>query len=196
MADLIVSLKEWADWVVVDSPPLLAVADASACARWADGILMVTRGGSSTRDAAKKGREMLDKVGARVVGVAVWGLEEAGSRGGYGYYYDGYYGGYYYSDYYNKDLIGGAMVGRRSGKPGKPDSGAKGFLEPAVASEATDIRIYEPVVSRGRRAAEFIGRVMAGVLAFVVVVAVIAVVVYFLDQAFGWGILAMLGALR
>ena len=80
MSELIEGLKEWADWIIVDSPPLLAVADTAAVARWADGVLMVTRGGVSTREAARRGHEMLEKVGARVIGVAVWGLEGDGER--------------------------------------------------------------------------------------------------------------------
>jgi capsular exopolysaccharide synthesis family protein len=91
MSALIKTLEGAADWVIIDSPPLLAVADAATVARWADGVLMVTRGGVSTRQNAQKGRDMLDKVGARVVGLALWGLEEA--RGGYGYYYNYYHKG-------------------------------------------------------------------------------------------------------
>jgi capsular exopolysaccharide synthesis family protein len=75
MSNLVASLRDLADWVVVDTPPLLAVADAAATARWADGVLMVTRGGASTRGAAQRGREMLEKVGARILGVVVWGFE-------------------------------------------------------------------------------------------------------------------------
>ena len=68
MSLLIDDLKEWADWIIIDSPPLLAVADAAAIARWVDGVLMVSRAATSTRESARKGREMLDKVGAHIVG--------------------------------------------------------------------------------------------------------------------------------
>jgi succinoglycan biosynthesis transport protein ExoP len=192
MSDLLESLKEWADWVIIDSPPLLAVADAAAIARWVDGVLVVTRGGTSTREAAKKGREMLEKVGARVSGVAVWGLEESAGARGYGYYYDGYYSGYGYAEYYNRG-VEGAESGRRRKKGA--DSGAQG---PAglQATGAGAAEVYIPAQSPGRRAAEFIGRLMAGVLAFVVVLAIVAIVVYFLDGYFGWGIVGMLGAVR
>jgi len=178
MHEIIDSLKEWADWIIVDSPPLLAVADATAVARWADGVLMVTRGGVSTRDAARKGHEMLDKVGARIVGVAVWGLDVAGATGAYGNY-GGYYGGYYYGQY--SAVESGRSKGRR------PDSGAKAavFDTPGTAQQ-----LFVPEKSGGRRAAEFIGKVMAGVLAFVAVLALLALVVYFADTAFNWGVVA------
>jgi hypothetical protein len=193
MADLIESLKEWADWIVVDSPPLLAVADAAAIARWADGVLMVTRGGTSTREAARKGREMLEKVGARIIGVAVWGLEEAASGRGYGYYYDGYYGGYsggyHYYGYYTP-----TETGRSKRKAKTADSGARG---PAMDLDAPrDPELYIPDKSIGRRVAEAIGRVMAGLLAFLVVAIVILAVMYFVDQALSLGLFnAVLGAL-
>jgi succinoglycan biosynthesis transport protein ExoP len=197
MAELIRNLGEWADWVVVDSPPLLAVADASAFARWSDGVLMVTRGGVSTRQSAKTGREMLEKVGARVVGVVVWGLEDGPAGGGYGYY-DGYYGSYYYHGYYSQQPTEGGRSGKRKRK--SYDSGAKavaGAADPETA-DATDraLGIYIPEKSLGRRVAEGIGRAMGVVVAMIVVLAIVAVVVYLLDGYFGWGLMGLLGAGR
>lgn len=84
MQRLFDSLAEWADWIVVDAPPLLPVADASVVARWADGVLVVSAAGSSTRESAKRSREMLQSVGARLMGVVLWGPSptgRAGSRG-------------------------------------------------------------------------------------------------------------------
>jgi receptor protein-tyrosine kinase len=187
MKELIESLEEWGDWVIIDTPPLLAVADPAAVARWADGVLVVTRGGQSTRDAAKKAREMLEKVGAKIIGTVVWGLEEGPGGRGYGYYGYGYgYGGYYYySDYYN------AGQGR-GGKKHASDSGAQA---PLSVQAGEDAGAYTPAKSGGRRAAEFVGRVMAGVLVFLLVLIVVAVVVYFLDRSLGWGLMATLQGL-
>ena len=170
MSELIEGLKDWADWIIVDSPPLLAVADTAAVARWADGVLMVTRGGVSTRENARKGREMLDKVGARVIGVAVWGLEGDGSGTAYGY------GGYYYGSY--------TPAEHRRGKKGRLDSGAKGF---AATADSPSVDFFTPEKSTGRRIAEFIGGVMAALLGFLVVLTLIAVVVYLLDGYFRVG---------
>ena len=172
MSELIEGLKDWADWIVVDSPPLLAVADTAAVARWVDGVLMVTRGGVSTRESARKGREMLEKVGARVIGVAVWGLEGDGSGTAYGY------GGYYYGSY--------TPAEHRRSKKGQLDSGAKGS---ATTADSPSAVFFTPEKSTGRRIAEFIGAVMAALLGFLVVLTLIAVVVYFADQAFGWGLM-------
>jgi receptor protein-tyrosine kinase len=177
MHALIKELEEWADWVIVDSPPLLAVADGAAVARWVDGVLVVTKGGESTRDAGKKATEMLGQIGARVIGTVVWGLESSAAGGGYGYYYGkGYKGYYYYADYYNSVPADG-----RSAKHGKTVA--------TTPSAQTQQQIYIPPTSPGRKFAETVGRVLTGVLAALVVIVIVVLVVYFLDQAMGWGIL-------
>jgi succinoglycan biosynthesis transport protein ExoP len=93
MAELLSSLQELSDWVILDSPPLLAASDASALVQWSDAVLMVAHGGVSTRRAAEAGREMLEKVGARTVGVVLWGLKVGPSEG------LGFYGSYGHADH-------------------------------------------------------------------------------------------------
>ena len=88
---LLAVLVESADLVVVDTPPLLAVADAATIARWADAAVVVTRDGMTTREAARMAREHLDGVGERVIGVVVTGVKNSGAaRSGYDIY-SGYY---------------------------------------------------------------------------------------------------------
>ncbi len=118
MEEVIASLKEWGDWVIVDAPPLLAVADPAATARWTDAVLMVSKAGESTRDNARKAAELLAKVGAKIAGVVIWGLDEGKGGQGYGYYAGGYY---YYHSYY------GAPEKGRSAEGGEIESKAKRF---------------------------------------------------------------------
>jgi len=180
MSELIKSLEEWSDWVIIDSPPLLAVADGAAVARWADGVLMVSKGGQSTIDAARKGREMLEKVGAKIVGVVVWGLEGSTGGGGYGY---GNYAGYsYYSDYYSNVPVDERRM-KSSSKSAK-----------AAVAAATPIQsdIYIPPVSSMRKLLGIVGRIVSGVALAVAFIAVVILVVYFIDQAMGWGIVSSL----
>lgn len=185
MRALLKELEEWADWVIVDSPPLLAVADAAAVARWSDGVLMVTKGGESTRDAAKKATEMLGQVGARVIGSVVWGLEESAGGRGYGYYGGkGYKGYYYYADYYNQYQGETPATGR--------SKATKKHATSTVPSSQTQQQVYIPPASPGRQIAMTVGRVLTGVLAFLVIVVIVVLVVYFLDQAMGWGIMRLL----
>lgn len=83
MGTLISSLANW-DWIILDLPPLLAVADTAAAARWADAALVVARLGVSTRPAAEKSRDQLEKVGTRLLGVVLLGAKESVAAG-YGY---------------------------------------------------------------------------------------------------------------
>jgi len=163
MQEVIESLEDWADWVIIDTPPVLAVADPVSVARWVDGVVVVSKAGESTREAAEKSVQLLAKVGARIIGVVVWGLDESKNQPGYGYgYYTGGY--YYYRSYY--------------GAP-KAATGAK------AADEGGE---WSSDLSGGRKVARVIGRVLAGVLAFLAVMAVFGVAAYFLDQYFGWGL--------
>jgi non-specific protein-tyrosine kinase len=168
-------LKEWADWVIVDTPPLLAVADGAAVARYTDGVLLVTKGGESTREAVKKAGEMMESAGGRKVGSVVWGLDATGSRSGFGYGYGkGSYAGYYsYADYYNAP---------------NEQSVAKRPAQRVADASGT---VYIPTKSPGRRFAESVGRVLSATLAVLAVAAIAALVLYFLDQAMGWGLIGM-----
>ena len=46
---LLEQLAEWFDWIIVDSPPVLPLADTSIWARLVDGILLVARRGTTER---------------------------------------------------------------------------------------------------------------------------------------------------
>jgi Mrp family chromosome partitioning ATPase len=48
------------DWVIIDSPPVLPLADASVWARLSDGILLVTRRGTTDKRQLIRGIEALD----------------------------------------------------------------------------------------------------------------------------------------
>jgi protein-tyrosine kinase len=77
------------DWIVLDSPPAVPVADASMLAEHCDGVLLVVRSGSTPFEQAQRAaREFRDKA---ILGVV---LNQATSASGYdGSYYKGY-GGY------------------------------------------------------------------------------------------------------
>jgi receptor protein-tyrosine kinase len=180
MQELIKELEAWADWVIIDTPPLLAVSDGAAVARWADAVLLMSRSGVSTRETAQKGAEMLGNVGAKVIGVVITG-SGAASRDG-AYVGSGYYNRYY--SYYQA-----VPVDSRRAKVVGGDSGAKAPVRVTAVPEPLPDEMWIPVKSPGRQFAEALGRVMTGVLAFVFVLAVAAVVVYFLDQYFGWGLI-------
>ncbi|MGA9585842.1 MAG: polysaccharide biosynthesis tyrosine autokinase [Terracidiphilus sp.] len=52
-------LTNWFDWVVIDSPPILPLADTSVWTNMADGILLVTRQGTTQKRQLQRGLEAL-----------------------------------------------------------------------------------------------------------------------------------------
>ena len=91
MAELMAAAAENADYVLVDSPPLLSVADGMLVAPLVDGVLLAARMFHTTVDEARKVRTLLSRAGQEVkpIGVAVGGV----SLGRRYYYRYGYYGG-------------------------------------------------------------------------------------------------------
>jgi protein-tyrosine kinase len=77
------------DWVILDSPPCVPVADASILAGLCDGVLLVVRAGSTPSDVAERARQELQ--GKNVIGVVLNAVDEAGMYG------SGYYQAYGYS---------------------------------------------------------------------------------------------------
>ncbi len=92
MQEILTKLTEHADIVILDSPPLMAVADAVILSTITDAVLMVVRSGKTRRDLAKQAYGALQQVKARVIGVVLNGVTK--SKGGaynYGYYSTGAY---------------------------------------------------------------------------------------------------------
>ena len=58
---LMEQLETWFDWIVIDSPPVLPLADTSLWTRLADGILLVTRKGTTEKKQLQRGLEAVDK---------------------------------------------------------------------------------------------------------------------------------------
>jgi len=85
MMDLIELLSEYADVVVFDSPPVMAVADATILAGRTDGTLLVVDSGSTRRGPVQRTKETLTAVGARLLGIAM--NRFASVEGGYYQYY-------------------------------------------------------------------------------------------------------------
>lgn len=75
------------DWVILDSPPCLPVADASILADLCDGVLMVVRAGSTPSEVAQKACQELRR--GKLIGVV---LNAAYKEQGYGSYYQGSHG--------------------------------------------------------------------------------------------------------
>ncbi|MGA8620637.1 MAG: CpsD/CapB family tyrosine-protein kinase [Candidatus Sulfotelmatobacter sp.] len=61
LADLMGQLSNLFDWIIVDSPPLLPLADTTVWARVTDGALLVAREGKSEKTQLQRGLEILKK---------------------------------------------------------------------------------------------------------------------------------------
>ena len=90
MFRLIEDLRGQSDFVLIDAPPLLPVADASGLAVIVDGVVLSVRYGSTRREQLQQARATLDRVGARTLGIVlniVPPKAEVTSAYGYGYKY-------------------------------------------------------------------------------------------------------------
>ncbi|MCU0509486.1 MAG: CpsD/CapB family tyrosine-protein kinase [Anaerolineae bacterium] len=71
MARLVRRLATEADVVLFDAPPVTVATDAAELATVVDGVLLTVTAGVTKRDEAQRAKELLDQVGARVVGAAL-----------------------------------------------------------------------------------------------------------------------------
>ena len=103
--ELLTELRANYDFVLVDTPPMLAVTDPAAVAPQVDGVIMVFRMTKVVRPAAEETRGQLAALGANVLGVVVNGSDSGGSYGSYNYgtNYGYSYKAYEYAEGYADD---------------------------------------------------------------------------------------------
>lgn len=96
--DLIEELREEYDFVIIDTPPLLAVTDPCPIAARVDGVILTLRIKKNVRISAERASEILSNLGANIIGLVVNGV---GAQSGYGsqYTYGAYRAGYAYNGY-------------------------------------------------------------------------------------------------
>ena len=86
---LLAELSERYDYVIVDSAPILPVADSVALANAVDGVVLVAQAGRATTANVTDSLERLERVNAPVIGLVLnqaTGIDRSGYRyGGYGY---------------------------------------------------------------------------------------------------------------
>jgi len=71
MADLLEVLAEHYDLIILDTAPILPVADSLMLARKVDGVVMVVRSGETQRPAAREASSRMRRVRANLLGVVV-----------------------------------------------------------------------------------------------------------------------------
>lgn len=96
--EFLTSIKEHFEWVIIDSPPVMAVTDAALVAHQTSGVLFVVGAEMTSRHAAKRALDQLEQAHARFVGAVLNRVDLEHNA----YYYSQYYRREY-SDYYQKD---------------------------------------------------------------------------------------------
>jgi capsular exopolysaccharide synthesis family protein len=85
--ELIAAVSPHFDWILIDSPPVLAVTDAVELAHAADAVLLIARGARTPYDVAQRTQAAFSS--SRILGFVLNDVKEM-PRGGYNYY--DYYG--------------------------------------------------------------------------------------------------------
>jgi tyrosine-protein kinase len=127
MAEILDQLRLTADLVVMDSPPVLAVADASILAPLVDATLFVVDAQTGSRAATSQARDQLEHAGARLLG-AVMNRFDPSQAGDYPYSF--YY--YHYAHADGADKEGVALNGERArGRRRRKRRSSAGSMESA-----------------------------------------------------------------
>jgi len=88
MKDLFAWLKEQADYVIFDSPPVLAVTDAVVLSRLVDTTILVASAGQTRYPAFSTAVSQIEALGSPIAGVI---LNKVNANGRFGYAYNYYY---------------------------------------------------------------------------------------------------------
>jgi capsular exopolysaccharide synthesis family protein len=97
MSTLVDRLEQQWDIVLFDSPPIVAVTDASMISGEIDAVALVVKAGSTDKAAVDRALDTIKNVAAPLVGVILNGANPDTLAGKYSYYYS-YYNYYYHHD--------------------------------------------------------------------------------------------------
>ncbi len=87
MKTILNDLRSQADLLILDSPPVLAVADASILGARCSGVILVIDAGRTRSDMCRRSLETLYKTGAKVLGVVLNKISSRRASSYYDYYY-------------------------------------------------------------------------------------------------------------
>jgi succinoglycan biosynthesis transport protein ExoP len=88
--DFVTTLKAHFDWIIIDTPPVMAVTDASLVAHHASGVVFVVGAEMTSHHAARRALEQLEHAGAKFVGAVLNRVDLK-------------HNAYYYSQYYRRE---------------------------------------------------------------------------------------------
>ena len=100
MREFLEGMKKKYDFILLDSPPVLAVTDPSILATFVDGTLVVVSSGNTRLDALDRALELIHGVGGKILGVVLNNFDLSQAYGGYYGYYRYRYQSYGYGSKY------------------------------------------------------------------------------------------------
>ncbi len=86
-SDLFEQLEKQFDVLIIDSPPLIPVADPAVLASRCDGVVLVARAGKTDRQRLGDSAQIIERVGGRLLGVVLNFVRRGEDDLDYGYYY-------------------------------------------------------------------------------------------------------------
>ncbi len=118
MKQIMEAVRSHYDWVLVDTPPILAMADAAVVCPTVEGVVMVVAGETSTKPQVERAVEQVRAIGSKVLGVVLNKVNLQKNA----YYYSQHYGEYYRSYYAEGGTYGRPeSEGRKpAARPGRP----------------------------------------------------------------------------
>lgn len=125
MKEVLEELRAAADFILLDGPPVLALADAITLAPLADGVLFIADAENTSRSAVAHARSQLDQVNARIIGTVLNNFNPARASA-YQYHYRYYTAGTYgtYAEAPEKTSRLGRRRGQASSGDGVPEASA------------------------------------------------------------------------
>ena len=85
MENLLQQYKEYYDYIIIDTPPVLSINDGRILAAKCDATILVTKAGKTKKQNILNAYKELERVNANVVGSIINGVKD--SSDGYYYYY-------------------------------------------------------------------------------------------------------------
>ncbi len=93
MEDVLAEMRTAYDFIIIDTPPVLAVTDASVLGRLSDAAILIIRYGAAQKQVVRRCIDLLERSGTHVLGVAVNVVDFTAPE------YSEYYGRKYYEYY-------------------------------------------------------------------------------------------------
>lgn len=98
MRELLDACRSRYDRVILDGPPCLLISDGLILSTLVEGVILVARATKGTKGSLRRAKEQLTRIGARVIGAVVNGVQARA-----GGYFKKYYRDYY--DYTDEDVV-------------------------------------------------------------------------------------------